>query len=391
MYKWIIVGGGIHGCTVAVHLLKSGKAKLDELLIIDRYKNPLHKWSMITNRIGMDYLRSPSVHHIDKRPFSLQDFANKHGEGSVFLGIYKRPLLDLFNHHCQTLLNSLSIEKVWHQAEVTDIHSTNSGWQISTNHNVLLESKYVVLALGVNEQPALPEWAASLRNKAPDKIRHIFEEQLGEVKEEGNICIIGGGISAAHLATKLCATSNKQVTLIKRHPFRVHDFDSDPGWLGPKFLVKYHKETDYHKRRLIINQARNRGSVPRKTFLKLRKCQAQNQLEVIDDEIQTASYSEDRFHLSFEKSDSKDFSFIWLATGAQSCLPENQLLEKLIKREKLPCAECGFPIVNKELEWKEGLYVTGALAELEIGPVSRNIAGARKAAAILVSLRAISE
>jgi hypothetical protein len=40
---------------------------------------------------------------------------------------------------------------------------------------------------------------------------------------------------------------------------------------------------------------------------------------------------------------------------------------------------CGYPIVDQGLRWHEGIYVTGALAELEIGLVARNIIGARLA------------
>ncbi|GGP12062.1 hypothetical protein [Oceanobacillus neutriphilus] len=73
-------------------------------------------------------------------------------------------------------------------------------------------------------------------------------------------------------------------------------------------------------------------------------------------------------------------SSIMLATGPAIAMPGKEWLDPVIKQMNLPCAPCGFPIVPKSLEWKNGLFVAGALAELEIGPVSRNIAGARKAA-----------
>ncbi|WP_194842133.1 FAD/NAD(P)-binding protein [Gracilibacillus salitolerans] len=386
MYKWIIIGGGIHGCTIAVHLLKSGKVEPNELLIVDRYEKPLHKWSMITSKIGMDFLRSPSVHHIDQDPFSLQNYAKDMGGINSFLGRYKRPRLDFFNDHCYELLDSISIQNMWYQAEVHDIRSFNGNWRIYTNQHNFFETNYVVLALGVNEQPAFPDWALPLREKEPDKVKHIFEEEAEVKQEVGDVCIIGGGISAAHLATKLCAITNGKVTLVKRHPFRIHDFDSDPGWLGPKRLAKYNKVSNFTKRRSIINKARLRGSIPRNMFLKLKKCQADHRLEVIDDEVKTASYYDGEIRLSFAKYDSRKFSCIWLATGSQARIPEKQLMDKLIVNENLPCASCGFPIVNKQLEWKKGLYVSGALAELEVGPVAHNISGARKAAVKLAGL-----
>jgi len=45
----------------------------------------------------------------------------------------------------------------------------------------------------------------------------------------------------------------------------------------------------------------------------------------------------------------------------------------------LPCAPCGFPRVDGRLHWRHGIHVTGPLAELVVGPVSRNIIGARLA------------
>ncbi|MBA2871841.1 hypothetical protein HNQ85_002116 [Anoxybacillus calidus] len=57
----------------------------------------------------------------------------------------------------------------------------------------------------------------------------------------------------------------------------------------------------------------------------------------------------------------------------------------LIQDEKLKCAECGYPIVTETLEWAPNLYVAGALAELEIGLISRNISGARQAAKMIAN------
>ena len=55
------------------------------------------------------------------------------------------------------------------------------------------------------------------------------------------------------------------------------------------------------------------------------------------------------------------------------------MVDDLITSASLPCASCGYPIVDESLRWHPGVYVSGPLAELELGPVSRNIAGARRA------------
>ena len=54
-------------------------------------------------------------------------------------------------------------------------------------------------------------------------------------------------------------------------------------------------------------------------------------------------------------------------------------LDDAIETYGLPCAECGYPIVDRGLRWHPRILVTGPLAELEIGPVSRNHSGAMRA------------
>ncbi len=68
-----------------------------------------------------------------------------------------------------------------------------------------------------------------------------------------------------------------------------------------------------------------------------------------------------------------------LATGFASRRPGGSLVDDLVTSATLPCASCGYPIVDTALRWHPRVYVSGPLAELELGPVSRNIAGARRA------------
>ena len=70
---------------------------------------------------------------------------------------------------------------------------------------------------------------------------------------------------------------------------------------------------------------------------------------------------------------------VLLATGFPSRRPGEGWLDEAIEAHGLPCAECGYPIVDRGLRWHPRVLVTGALAELEIGPVSRNLSGAMRA------------
>jgi hypothetical protein len=69
--------------------------------------------------------------------------------------------------------------------------------------------------------------------------------------------------------------------------------------------------------------------------------------------------------------------------------PGGELLDRAIRNFHFPSAPCGYLIVNEHLQWHPLVYVSGALAELEVGPVSRNIIGDRRSGErILVALHA---
>ena len=77
---------------------------------------------------------------------------------------------------------------------------------------------------------------------------------------------------------------------------------------------------------------------------------------------------------------------VLLATGFGNNVPGGSLVQDLVNNSGLSVSEfCGYPIVDENLLWdKRRIYVTGALAELELGPSARNIAGARLAAERIV-------
>lgn len=75
-----------------------------------------------------------------------------------------------------------------------------------------------------------------------------------------------------------------------------------------------------------------------------------------------------------------------LATGFESARPGGAWVAHAMEELGLPCAPCGYPIVDARLNWFPGLHVTGPLAELEIGATAPNIRGARAAAERLVGI-----
>ena len=367
-------------------LLKKGKVRRERLCIIDPHDKPMYKWKKNTVRIGMEYLRSPSVHHIDIDPFSLKKYAIQYNQGQTnFYGRYKRPSLNLFNEHCESIVKEVNLYQCWHQGWVNSIEKEQEFWKVMTKNGDEIRAQNIVLSISINNQLNFPGWAKELRSVSSNRVFHIFEENPVPLSSlQPPIAVIGGGITAAHVTIKLSDMYPGKVFLIKRHPFRIEDFDSDPGWLGPKNLTSYHKIKSYEERRWLIQEARNKGSLTKELFYKLKRLEGEKKITIIDGEVKSTFAKNNGITLKMEDSEI-DVNNILLATGFIPSPPRSNWLGKLMKDLDLICAKCGYPIISKTLEWYPQLYVTGPLAELEIGPIARNISGARHAAEKIVS------
>ncbi|WP_404450498.1 FAD/NAD(P)-binding protein [Sutcliffiella horikoshii] len=390
LLQWAIIGGGIQGLTVATYLLKKNKTTINQLKIVDPNPKPLENWKRCTSVISMPYLRSPSVHHLDTEPFSLQSFSkieHKYQPSTDFYGRYKRPSLHMFNDHCDHLINELEIEHSYVASTVRNIQKSDGGWNVHLQNGEVLEAEKVVIAIGISDQLHLPEWATKLKQANPNALYHVFDKKLPVFeKMSAPFVVVGGGITATHLTIKLASMFPGEVTMIKRHPFRVHDFDSNPEWLGPKKRLPFVKIKDYEKRRHAIKSARHKGSIPSDLRNRLSHLVRTDKLLIKDGIVKDYQIHPSDVQLLLDTGESIKARSIIMATGFEQNLPGRDWLEPVIKQENLPCAKCGYPIVNHMLEWAPNLYVSGALAELEVGPIARNISGARVAANIISSI-----
>lgn len=185
----------------------------------------------------------------------------------------------------------------------------------------------------------------------------MFDRDVQGLKQEGvKAAVVGGGITAAHYAIKL-SDDGRDVTMFVRHPFRTYDFDSDPGWLGPKYMKRFSKTPDYQKRRQWITNARHRGSFPKDISRKLAVYREEGRIKVIQDEVISCQKTADgRLQIQLKKNESSyTFEHIALATGFASDISRFEWVQKAAQAEQLPFAGCGFPIVGKDLQWGNGL------------------------------------
>ncbi|ANM31729.1 hypothetical protein ABI59_22485 [Acidobacteria bacterium Mor1] len=376
--EWLIVGGGIHGVHIAARLIGEAGVAPQDLRIVDPGDRLLARWRSSTATTGMTHLRSPAVHHLDLEPWSLKRFAGtrrRRRRPKSFAPPYDRPKLTLFNAHCERVVNAYGLSELHLQNRVTDCAIDDHRVGVRLSGGDRLEAANIVLAIGAIEQPAWPDWAP--RDDA--RVSHVFEPgPHAPFEPESTVAVVGGGMTAAQVALRL-SREGHPVHLLSRHPLRLHQFDSDPGWLGPRFMKAFLEEPDLDRRRELITDARHRGSIPPDVRRPLRQAIVEGKIVRHESDVRQLDLKQDGVALSLSDDHVVEARRVLLATGFDSRRPGGRWIDELIESESLPVAQCGYPVLDSALRWHPRVRVSGALAELELGPVARNIAGARRA------------
>ena len=402
MLDWLVIGGGPHGVHVAARLIGEAGIAPDKVRILDDEAELLARWRRCTQNTGMRFLRSPAVHHLDLSSSSLRRFV-KSGQGRrlprPFTRPYSRPSLEVFDRHSDEVIENFGLQNLHIRGRASALEVSDERVRVAFDpagvaplHRAeAIEARNVVLALGGPTAPEWPAWARDAAASASEvgmssAIQHIFDpgfelsEDLGGLADgEGTaVAVVGAGISGAQVAVRL-ARAGRRVFLLSRHALRLHQFDSDPGWQGPKYMAAFERIQDPNERRRRIREARHRGSIPSDVQAALRCAIARGEIEHLEPvDVQSAVVAHGRLTLALQGREIT-VDRVLLATGFPSRRPGEGWLDEAIEAYGLPCAECGYPIVDRGLRWHPRVFVTGALAELEIGPVSRNLSGAMRA------------
>lgn len=378
--RWIIVGGGIHGCHLAVRLLSELRLPREQLTIIDPRPNLLAAWKSRTAATGMEFLRSPAVHHIDQDASALRRFSRRfrRSGAQLFTPPYERPSLELFNAHSDAVIERYRLEDLHLKAMVRCMDLTARGVEVVTECGKRMTADRAILALGA---PADLAWPDGLP-RDDERIGHVFDggRAWPEVGQELEVAVLGGGLTAAQVAMRLVKEGHR-ARIVARHALREHQFDSDPGWLGPKYMNGFDRIEDVRERRRVIDEARHRGSVTEEVRLVLDHAVSRGAASWHRDAVREVTERGDgRLGLELAEGSPVVVDRVLLATGFAQVRPGGALVDGLVERHALPVAPCGAPVLDAGLHWHPRLQVTGGLAELVIGPVARNIAGARRAA-----------
>ncbi|MEM8712098.1 MAG: FAD-dependent oxidoreductase, partial [Planctomycetota bacterium] len=331
-----------------------------------------------TRAIGMRFLRSPVMHHIDVEPYSLAHFAaaSTATQDECFTPPNDRPSLELFNAHSVHVLRQTGLGQRHVRGEVERVTLAPERVTVGLRDGSHLTAKRAVLSIGEGDGLARPDWA-----RVDDaRLVHAFDDGLDVTEwEPGRVCVVGAGITGGHMALHL-ASHGHTVALVSRHLPRVKPYDSDPGWFGPKYMRAYDRLNSHERRRWTIQHARNRGSMTPGLYASVREAIKRGEVQMHVSTVKAVDTSGAALGVTLGTGQAFEVDRVVCATGFPGRRPGGAMVEDLIQRHDLAVAPCGFPIVDAALRWHPRLHVTGALADLEIGPVARNIAGARKAA-----------
>ena len=239
----------------------------------------------------------------------------------------------------------------------------------------------MVLALGSGEDGRWPDWARCLARRGVS-IGHVLETE-NRFWRSGTVAVVGSGLSAVQVALA-AAGEGLAVTVLVERPPKIAEYDFDPRWFQDDAPSVF-RSTRLRKHRLAwLARSRNPGSVPAATAQCLAGYLGEGigRIRVLSEPIRrvAARGSGVRFFLA---TDTIDADHVVLATGFDPQLPGRDWLVRAARAFGLPLAPSGHPVLDGWLQWAPGLHATGALAELEIGPAARGLAGGRQAARLI--------
>ncbi|TVR25885.1 MAG: hypothetical protein EA387_03210 [Nitriliruptor sp.] len=369
----LIIGGGPAGLAVATMLRCHGE---DDIEVLDPSGGWLERWHHRFAAQGIRHLRSPAVHHPHPDPFAL--LAGSGDNDLVRAGQANLPTTTAFARFIAAVVGTLGLETAVTPARATRLDLDLEGVASVTGSDaVVRRPERVVLATNAR-RPVVP---AALRAWT----RHpcVAVGDAADVRRTppgGEVLIVGGGISAGHLALGAIARGAR-VTLVSRRRLEVRRYDTHPTWLGPRKLRPFAAEPDPERRRRMIDQARGGGSMPHWMRRGLEQATEDGALRLRQRRTITAVETRgDRLAVSLDDGTTTEVDTLWCATGGALDAATDPLCAALRDLAPTPIAG-GLPELDAALRWPgTEVHLVGAAAGLLLGPTAGNLVGHRRAA-----------
>lgn len=360
---------------MAVHLRRARPGI--RLKVIDPTGHWLAGWHEQFARAEIDSLRSPIVHHPGSDPYELTDFISLAGLPRSGLP-YDPPTTEAFARFCRSLVADLGLDQPMAR-RASAVRSDGRSVVVETDDGSI-RADHLVLATNPHRR-SIPDWVWPLLGGAKERFVFGADVDLRQRTDlDGRrVAIIGGGLTAAHLACG-AAARGADVCLATRRPLTVRDFDTDPGWLGPRFLADFIDDDDPESRRRIALAARGGGTIPPWMRSQLDDLEAAGRLRISEGRGPLRGTMDDagRCVVTGAGRDAVTADEVWLATGTVPHLGAARYLESLAA--DVPILD-GLPITGDNLRLgPHPVYVMGRLAMLALGPAAGNIWGAQRAA-----------
>ena len=383
-----VIGAGPQALTLVTHILQK-KAKLrDRIQVFDPSGTWMTQWQQQFAAQEIQELRSPAVHHPDPNAHALRTFAE--GRYHELHPPYDRPGTRLFQEFCDTIVQRWQLQNLVVPAAVTQLEPLQkkpSRFRLTLSTGDTVLARRVVLAAG-GGQPYLPDWVKQLSAPyPPERLCHANQIRLPALSSLAGetVLIVGSGLTSGHLAVG-AVKRGANVVMMARRTFQEKIFDAEPGWLGPKYLKRFHAEPDMQARWQMVQQARNGGSLTPAMMTRLRKLQRQGCITFYEQcQVAAAQWQEDAWKVCCDNHTAHDciahqpIHRIWLATGTTLNIRSHPLLADVWEQHPITTVN-GLPALDEHLRWPGcELFVMGPWAALHVGPVARNLFGGKLA------------
>jgi cation diffusion facilitator CzcD-associated flavoprotein CzcO len=369
----LIVGAGPAGLAATLALRCHGLD--DDLRVVDPAGSWMAAWNRRFEAQDIAHLRSPAVHHPHPDPFAMLDGGQ---EGLLRSGGTHLPTSARFAAFCREIVADADLIDAVEAAAATGLALEPDGRaRVMLDTGEELRADRLVLATNTRHR-VTPRALTSLVDDP--RVRHADDVHVGEAAAGDHVLVVGGGLSAAHLAVG-AARRGAEVTMVTRRRLAVRRFDVHPGWLGPRRRRPFEREADPAVRRHEIDRARGGGSVPARMRRELDRCVDAGSLRLIERARVTAALpTSPRLRVRVADADLA-VDRVWLATGGRVDVEDDPLCAPLVARGSTRVLR-GLPELEPDLAWPgTRVHLTGFAAALRLGPTAGNLVGHRRAAA----------
>lgn len=374
----LIVGAGPHALTMARYLACAG---MSATVLGD--EDWCAAWRRRMRRLDVGMLRSHHTQHPDPDQYALARFGGDPIQ--AWAGPWSTPTTDIFNRFCDHIVGAHGLGDVLVRDRALRILPGAGGLRVRTQAGAEIHARHVVLATNP-ARSRVPGWAAATSGSAPPgRIVHSDDLALDDQAVHGErVLVVGGGLTGAGIAVG-AARRGAHATLATRRPLVIRVADAESNWHGPARLRGYFAERDPERRLRMSRDARGGGSVTPAVADELRELvEAGSATLRAASEIECATWRDGAFDALIDGRTQR-FEHIWLATGHALSALDEPLLHDIADAHRAHLVD-GLPALDDACRWPgTELHLMGALAELQLGPLARNLAGARMAADRVIS------